>query len=170
MGSFSNSFKRFFFPQTIRFNLWALGQICIYKFWLPKIIFPAQWVWFLEDLCVKTQTFKYKWITIMTRQIGKIRYFFLFEAVLCFSFFTGWVPASSFNAQLMANDRCIKWSWDFNGHLSLAVKGRLQKSCWELLQQPSVCQMDSFVPSAAHFLPSFSLTPFVFFQLNYILI
>lgn len=22
----------------------------------------------------------------------------------------------------MANDKCIKWSWDFNGHLSLAVK------------------------------------------------
>lgn len=62
------------------------------------------------------------------------------------------VPASSFNAQLTTNDRCIRWSWDFNGHLSPAVKGRLQKSCWELQQQQPVCQTD------AH--PALSLTSF----------
>lgn len=177
MGTFSNSFKSlFFFPNnlvqspSLRTDLYL--QILTAKDNLSSTMgvisggFVRRFKLFfflLRD--------KHKWITIMTGQIGKIRcFFFFFEAGLYFSFFTGWVPASSFNAQLMANDRCIKWSWDFNGHLSLAVKGRLQKSCWELLQQSSVCQMDSFLPSAAHFLPSFSLTRFVLFQLNYILI
>lgn len=176
VGTFSNSFKSFFFffpnnlvqSPSLRTDLYL--QILTAKDNLSSTMGVISGGFVCDDSNFFFLRDKHKWITIMTEQIGKIRYFFLFEAVLYFSFFTGWVPASRFNAQLMANDRCIKWSWDFNGHLSLAVKGRLQKSCWELLQQPSVCQMDSFLPSAAHFLPSFSLTRFVFFQLNYILI
>lgn len=54
---------------------------------------------------------------------------------------------SCVNAQLMANDLCIKWSWDFNGHLSPAVRGRVDgiESFGELLQLLSVCQMGIFL-------------------------
>lgn len=120
-------------------------MVCISEWRPTKIISPANWLWFLEGLPVKTSSdplLPPQWKEIPPFQYIRL----LCSSAVLLLLLQRRVPASSFNAQLTANDRCIKWSWDFNGHLSLAVKGRLLKSCWELPQLP-VCQMDSFLPS-----------------------
>lgn len=98
-GRFSNSFKQFFFPPnnlvqspSLRTDLYL--QILTAKDNLSSTMGVISGGFVCEDSNFFFLRDKHKWITIMTRQIGKIRYFFLKLRPCCIS------PSSLVESQL----------------------------------------------------------------------